>query len=218
MINNKSLMVIDPAVVTPSIESFNRISKVAPFNVTYHLPALYGASSLHKEYNGNTLGIIVLGSATSVNDKNQWQDEIVKILLDGANNNVPILGLCYGHQLLGKIFGGKVEPLWDGEIKRGNRLVDLKNNLMWGKSQSGLLLYSHQDGITQIPPNFNILGSSKMVSIEAIEANDKPIWGFQTHLEATESFVKEHKLGNDGIKESFKFGHKLLDKFIFSLK
>ena len=218
MINNKSLMVIDPAVVTPSIESFNRISKVAPFNVTYQLPALYGASSLHKEYSRDTLGIIVLGSATSVNDKNQWQDEIVKILLDGANNNVPILGLCYGHQLLGKIFGGKVEPLWDGEIKRGNRLVDLKNNLMWGKPKSGLLLYSHQDGITQIPSNFNILGSSEMVSIEAIEANDKPIWGFQTHLEATESFVKEHKLGNDGIKESFKFGHKLLDKFIFSLK
>ena len=53
-----------------------------------------------------------------------------------------------------------------------------------------------------------------MVSIEAIEANDKPIWGFQTHLEATESFVKEHNLGNDGIKESFKFGNKLLDKFI----
>ena len=78
-------MVIDPAVVTPSIESFNRISKVAPFNVTYHLPALYGTSSLHREYNRDTLGIIVLGSATSVNDKNQWQDEIVKILLDGAN-------------------------------------------------------------------------------------------------------------------------------------
>ena len=76
-----------------------------------------------------------------------------------------------------------------------------ENNLMWGKPQSGLLLYSHQDGITQIPPNFNILGSSEMVSIEAIEANDKPIWGFQTHLEATESFVKEHNLGNDGIKE-----------------
>ena len=218
MINNKSLMVIDPAVVTPSIESFNRISKVAPFNVTYHLPALYGTSSLHKEYSRDTLGIIVLGSATSVNDKNKWQDEIVKILLNGVNNNVPILGLCYGHQLLGKIFGGKVEPLWEGEIKRGNRLVDVKDSMIWGEPQSGLLLYSHQDGITQIPPGFNILGSSKMVSIEAIEANDKPIWGFQTHLEATESFVKEHKLGNDGIKESFKFGHKLLDKFIFSLR
>ena len=217
MKNNKSLMVIDPAVVTPSIDSFNRISKVSPFNVTYHLPALYGTSSLHKEYHKDILGIIVLGSATSVNDKNQWQDEIVKILLDGANNNVPILGLCYGHQLLGKIFGGKVEPLWEGEIKRGNRNVELKNSLIWGEAQSGLLLYSHQDGITQMPPNFNILGSSKMVSIEAIEASDKPVWGFQTHLEATDSFVREHNLGSDGIKESFKFGHNLLDKFIFSL-
>ncbi|MFL3013139.1 MAG: type 1 glutamine amidotransferase, partial [Candidatus Neomarinimicrobiota bacterium] len=163
MKNNKSLMVIDPAVVTPSIDSFNRISKVSPFNVTYHLPALYGTSSLHKEYHKDILGIIVLGSATSVNDKNQWQDEIEKIILDSVNNNIPILGLCYGHQLLGKIFGGVVEPLWKGEIKRGNRNVELKNSLIWGEAQSGLLLYSHQDGITQMPPNFNILGSSKMV-------------------------------------------------------
>ena len=70
MKNNESLMVIDPAVVTPSLESFNRIVKVAPFNVTYHLPALYGTKSMHNEFNKNTLGIIILGSATSVTDKN----------------------------------------------------------------------------------------------------------------------------------------------------
>ena len=52
-------MVIDPAVVEPAIESYNRIVTIAPFPVTYHLPALYGTSSLGM-YNDNVRGIIVM--------------------------------------------------------------------------------------------------------------------------------------------------------------
>ena len=127
-------MVIDPAAITPCIESFNRISKVALSPVTYHLPALYNTDSLFKEYDtSSTNGIIVLGSATSVNDENIWQDKIIEILLDASKNDIPILGLCYGHQLIGKVFGGKVEPLWNDEIKQGNRIVHLKESVTWGK-------------------------------------------------------------------------------------
>jgi GMP synthase-like glutamine amidotransferase len=212
-------MVIDPAAITPCIESFNRISRVVPFPVTYHLPALYNADSLLKEYDhSSTKGIIILGSATSVNDENIWQDKIIEIILDASKNKIPILGLCYGHQLIGKVFGGKVEPLWNGKIKQGNRVVHLKESAIWGKPKSGQLLYSHQDGVTNAPPGFTVLASSDMVSIEAIASENKPIWGFQTHLEATNSFVKEHQMGPSGIQESFDFGHMLLDSYLFSLK
>ena len=212
-------MVIDPAAITPCIESFNRISKVAPSPATYHLPALYNTDSLFKEYDtSSTNGIIILGSATSVNDENIWQDKIIEILLDASKNDIPILGLCYGHQLIGKVFGGKVEPLWNDEIKQGNRIVHLKESVTWGEPKSGHLLYSHQDGITILPPDFSVLASSDMVAIEAIASNNKPIWGFQPHLEATNSFVKEHKMGPKGIQESFDFGHRLLDSFLFSLR
>tara|TARA_A100001035_G_scaffold239503_2_gene204571 strand:+ start:3258 stop:3914 length:657 start_codon:yes stop_codon:yes gene_type:complete len=212
-----NLMVIDPAVVNPSLESFNRIVKVAPFSVTYHLPALYGTKNLFKEFNKDTLGIIILGSATSVNDKNKWQDEIKKVILQASKINIPIMGLCYGHQLIGKIFGGVVEPLWNKKIEKGNRKVSIKESSMWGSSKSGLLLYSHQDGIIKAPPKFNVIASSEMVDIEGIKSKEKPIWGFQAHLEATEAFVEEHNLGLEGADESFKFGHMLLDTFILSL-
>jgi len=210
-------MVIDPAVLKPAIESFNRIASVAPYPVTYHLPALYGTNSLNM-FNHDVRGIIVLGSAASVNDDNKWQQDISDIMIDASANCIPVLGICYGHQLIGHIYGGKVEPLWSGEKKQGERIVRLKKSNIWGEPSTGPLLYSHQDGITEVPPGFEIIADSDLVSTDAIASKSEPVWGFQTHLEATQAFVNEHHLPVKDARESFKFGHSLLDKFILSLK
>jgi len=215
--SKSQLMVIDPAILTPAIESFNRIASIAPYPVTYHLPALYGTNSLNV-FNHNVRGIIVLGSAASVNDENKWQKDISNIIIDASANCIPILGLCYGHQLIGHIFGGKVEPLWSGEKKQGERIVRVKKSNIWGEPSNGPLLYSHQDGITEIPPNFEIIADSDLVSTDAIASKSEPIWGFQTHIEATQTFVNEHHIPVNDVRKSLKFGHSLLDKFIFSLK
>ena len=217
MAQKKHLMVIDPAIVKPAIESFNRIASVAPYPVTYHLPALYGTNSLNM-FKKNVRGIIVMGSAASVNDDNKWQRDIYDIVIDASANYIPVLGLCYGHQLIGHIYGGKVEPLWSGEKKQGKRIVRLKKSTIWGKPSSGPLLYSHQDGVTKVPPGFEIIAESDLVSTDAIASKSEPVWGFQTHLEATQAFVNEHHLPVKDARESFKFGHSLLDKFILSLK
>ena len=217
MAPKKHLMVIDPAVVKPAIESFNRIASVAPYPVTYHLPALYGTNSLNM-FNKNVRGIIVLGSAASVNDDNKWQQTISDIMIEASANCIPVLGLCYGHQLIGHAYGGKVGPLWSGEKKQGERIVLLKKSDMWGEPSSGPLLYSHQDGITKMPPDFEIIADSDLVSTDAIASKLEPVWGFQTHLEATQAFVDNHRLPVKDAKESFRFGHSLLDKFILSLK
>ena len=217
MITEKHLIIIDPAVVKPAIESFNRIASVAPYPVTYHLPALYGSKSLGL-YDSNVRGIIVMGSAASVNDNNKWQQNISDIMIDASSKGIPVLGLCYGHQLIGHIYGGKVAALWSGEKKQGERIVRLSKNSLWGESTSGPLLYSHQDGITKVPPGFDVVAESDLVSIDAIVSKTEPVWGFQTHLEATQAFVDEHSLPVEDAKASFKFGHSILDKFIMALK
>lgn len=213
----KHLMVIDPAVVRPAIESFNRIVSVAPYPVTYHLPALYGTASLDI-YDSSVEGIIILGSAVSVNDDNKWQQDISDIILNASSRGIPILGLCYGHQLIGHIYGGKVAPLWSGEIKQGERVVRLKKSTTWGQPTSGNLLYSHRDGVTVIPPGFEVIAESDLVFADAIASKTEPVWGFQTHLEATQEFIDNHNIPVENVKESLKFGHSLLDKFIMSLK
>ena len=132
MIFKKHLMVIDPAVKEPAIESYNRIATIAPFPVTYHLPALYGTGSL-RMYNDNVRGIIVMGSAASVNDNHKWQQNISDIMIDASSKKIPVLGLCYGHQLIGHTYGGKVGPLWSGEKKQGNRVIHLAQSKLWGR-------------------------------------------------------------------------------------
>ena len=57
-----------------------------------------------------------------------------------------------------------------------------------------------------------------MVSIDAIASKTEPVWGFQTHPEATQAFVDNHNIPVENAQDSFKFGHNLLDTFILSLK
>ena len=66
--DSQNLMVIDPALEVPEIESFNGIVAKSPLKATYHLPAIHSADSMHIELK-NTSGIILMGSAASVNEQ-----------------------------------------------------------------------------------------------------------------------------------------------------
>jgi anthranilate/para-aminobenzoate synthase component II len=75
---------------------------------TYHLPGLFGIESLAAVDLQRAAGIIVLGSGASVNDDLAWQDELRGWLRAAMAARVPILGLCYGHQLLANMAGASV--------------------------------------------------------------------------------------------------------------
>ena len=211
--HKKHLMVIDPAVEKPAIESFNRISRITEYPVTYHLPALFGfENSLRIKQ--NVKGIIVLGSAASVHDGFRWQEELTNILEESFDNNIPVLGICYGHQHIAHICGGKVGLLWDDNKKQGVRNVRLIKDTLYGGACNGPMIYSHKEGITEIPENFEIIAKSDMVNVDGFASTTKPIWGFQTHIEATQAFIDHHNIPLGDIDNPCQFGHKILDSFI----
>ena len=214
--NSKHLMVIDPAVIKPAIESYNRIARTAPYPVTYHLPALHGLTSI-KQMRGDISGIVVMGSASSVHDGHDWQEGIKELLLEAFESNIPVMGICYGHQLLAHICGGKVGLLWKGKKEQGRRNVQLMENSLWGAARSGPMIFSHQEGVTQCPDDFEITAVSDMVTIDGFASKTKPIWGFQTHIEATQAFIDDHDISITNSQETFAFGHQILDNFILSL-
>ena len=62
-----------------------------------------------------------MGSAASVNDQYEWMKDIEKVIFKAIEKQLPILGICFGHQFLAHLFGGKVDYLWDTTKKKGDQ-------------------------------------------------------------------------------------------------
>ena len=215
--SNKSLMVIDPSLIEPEIQSYNHISSRSPVPTTYHLPALFDPKSMDKVI-GETCGIILMGSVASVYDKHEWLTNIHSIMEQAFAHHIPTLGICFGHQFIAHMFGGTIDSLWNDEKKKGARPVKLNSHSILEESAEGYLVYSHRESITICPSDFDISISSYMVKIDGITHRSKPIWGVQPHIEATDAFAKRSGVSKKRFQPAFLFGTQILDRFLGKLK
>jgi GMP synthase (glutamine-hydrolysing) len=127
------------------------------------------------------VGIIFSGGPQSVN-----AEDAFRINLDVHNNNIPILGICYGHQLLAKMVGGEIESGENKEYGFTSIICDNINSVLLENIESRQKVWmSHGDHVSKLPENFKITASSKSVIIAAYESKDKKYFGFQFHPEVT---------------------------------
>lgn len=209
-----SIAVVDPATRVPELDCFNRMARASPVPLTYHLPALHGCDSLRRLAD-DPEGIVILGSGASVHDDQPWQHELDEWLIPHLEADVPVLGLCYGHQHLAFRLGGEVGFLFDDRHKlKGLRRVTLQPDRLWGEACEGPLVVSHREVVTRLPPGFVALGSSPEVGVEAFGHPTRPIWGFQPHPEATTAFTTNNDVPFDADPSVLAFGHGLVDRFL----
>lgn len=206
------LLVIDPGTRVPELESLNRLVLASGLPVTYHLPALFGLASLDREDPAAIKGLIVFGSGSSVSDRHPWQISLEEYLLPLLQRGIPTLGICYGHQMLARMFGGEVGYAWPDQHKAvGQRLVHLEACTIWPR-QSGHLTVSHCEAVIKVPLEFRAVGHSSEVAVEALEHRHLPIWSLQSHPESTSRF-----LASQGIlltDDATQWGHQLVQGFL----
>jgi len=210
--NRPHLAVIDPATHTPEVDCFNAMARRSPLPLTYHLPALHGLDSLHRE-GPDLAGIVILGSGASVHDDAPWISALGRWLAPYWARDLPILGLCFGHQLLAHLFGGEIGLLWDGEKRRGTRVVRVDAPSLLATA-TGPLVISHREGVLRPPADWRVVATSDDVVYDGIAHPDRPIWGFQPHPEATAGFVANNKITVEDPKTAFTFGHRIVDGFL----
>lgn len=138
----------------------------------------------------NPSGIILSGGPNSVYGENAF-----KIDPEIFNLNVPILGICYGMQLMSYHFGGEVERAGKREYGRAQikRLND--SELFSALPDEQQVWMSHGDHVTKEPEGFDVDASNESCPIAAISHKEKQLYGVQFHPE-----VKHSEFGNDLLK------------------
>ncbi len=209
----RHVLVIDPAMQTPELDSFNRMVATSPLPLSYHLPAMFGMGSIARD-DSNVAGVIVLGSASSVNDKLPWQAELGAWVDKRMRDGVPTLGLCFGHQLIASLCGAKVDFLFPDHRKlSGFTPTHLAANPLWGEARECQLFTSHREVVTECPAELVVTAQRPDVPNDGFAHRELPIWTFQPHPEATLEF-----LANRGVpaEEPARFadGHAIVDQFL----
>ena len=102
-------------------------------------------------------------------------------LLDKAE--IPIIGICAGHQFIARHYGGKVEPSKIPEFGKVE-LIIIKNDMLFCDVPEKTIIWgSHNDEVTKIPNHFIHLAKSENCEFQIIKHNDKPLYGLQFHPE-----------------------------------
>ncbi len=134
----------------------------------------------------NVAGIIISGGPDSV-----YLENSLSVDTEIFELNIPILGVCYGHNLIADYFGGTVQPAQVGEygkieldiIKTNSAIFSQKNKI----PKKSITWMTHGDEVSELPENFEIIASTNDCKIAAMENTKKKIFGFQYHPELSHS-------------------------------
>jgi GMP synthase (glutamine-hydrolysing) len=126
----------------------------------------------------NPKGIILSGGPASINEENAPSCE-KEVFEFGA----PVLGICYGLQLLSKAFGGKVEKAPKREFGKAHLYIETKDKFLEGIKDGDIVWMSHSDKVLTMPRGFVTLARSDNSPHAAIRNMAGSIYGVQFHPE-----------------------------------
>jgi GMP synthase (glutamine-hydrolysing) len=144
----------------------------------------------------NVKGLILSGGPASVYEPNAPKPDSRILELD-----LPILGLCYGHQIIAQMVGGKVEPASQREYGIAYVTIDKPAGVLKGLDEKEKVWMSHGDTVFATPSEYEILAHTENCPVAAFRHKNKPIYGLQWHPEVVHT----------------KNGTRMLHNFIFEV-
>ena len=125
-------------------------------------------------------GFIITGSPASVHDDEPWVHRLMQLIREIRARNQPVFGACFGHQVIAKALGGKVEK------NPGGWVFGLAETQLEG---APIRLYAaHVEQVTQLPEGAEVLGGNSECPVGAYRIGDR-ILTSQYHPEITEDFA-----------------------------
>ena len=139
---------------------------------------------------GSTRGVILSGGPSSV-----YLPDAPVPASGIFDLNLPVLGICYGHQIIVDRFGGRVKRA-NKEYGSSTLSVDDGTDLLSGIGDSVRAWMSHGDGAEQVPPGFRIIGHTDTAGAAAIASPERRVYGIQFHPEVAHTLRGTEVLRN----------------------
>jgi GMP synthase (glutamine-hydrolysing) len=140
-------------------------------------------------------GVVITGSAAMVSDRHPWSEYSAQWLLGTMKRGVPILGICYGHQLLAHALGGVVDYHPRGR-EMGTKIIQrlpaaLDDELFKALPECFPAHVTHMQSVLTLPPHAQVLAANAFEPHHAVRFSSRA-WGVQFHPEFTPAAMSHY--------------------------
>lgn len=143
----------------------------------------------------NTLGVIITGSHAMVTDNLKWSLDTEEWIRKASLKDIPILGICYGHQLIAKALGGVVQNNPNGK-EIGTVYIcktkEIENDLLFNNMPDTFFAnVTHRQSVLKLPKDSKVLGFNDHDKHQIVRFKNL-IWGVQFHPEFNSNIMKSY--------------------------